>query len=43
VCILDCESRPHGEGIAWLLSVMGTGGEEEHQVCDDVHDIEWGL
>jgi len=40
VCVLDCECVLHGEGIAWLLIMMGTDGEEEHQVWHDVHDIE---
>jgi len=43
VCVLDCGCVPHGEGIAWLLIMMGTDGEEERQFCDDVYDIERGL
>jgi hypothetical protein len=43
VYVMDCECMPHGVGIAWLLIMMGTDGEEAHPVWDGVHDIERGL
>lgn len=40
---MDCKCASYGQGIAWLLVMMGRDGEEEHQVCDDVHETERGL